>query len=50
MSDLDEITEQHRRLRAIVYVRQSSPGQVQNNHESLEASYPRLRGLLWGAT
>jgi hypothetical protein len=33
MSDLDKITEQHRRLRAVVYVRQSSPGQVQNNHE-----------------
>lgn len=34
MSDGDKITEAHRRLRAIVYVRQSSPGQVQNNHES----------------
>ena len=38
MSDLDKITEQHRRLRAIVYVRQSSPGQVQNNHESRACS------------
>ena len=34
MSDLDKITEQHRRRRAIVYVRQSTPGQVKNNHES----------------
>jgi hypothetical protein len=34
MSDRDKITERHRRARAIVYVRQSSPGQVQNNRES----------------
>jgi excisionase family DNA binding protein len=39
MSDVDKITEQHRRLRAIVYVRQSSPGQVQNNHESRALQY-----------
>lgn len=39
MSDLDKITEPHRRLRAIVYVRQSSPGQVQNNHESRALQY-----------
>jgi excisionase family DNA binding protein len=39
MSDLDKITEAHRRLRAIVYVRQSSPGQVQNNHESRALQY-----------
>jgi DNA invertase Pin-like site-specific DNA recombinase len=39
MSDLDKITEQHRRLRAVVYVRQSSPGQVQNNHESRALQY-----------
>jgi excisionase family DNA binding protein len=39
MSDLDKITEQHRRLRAIVYVRQSSPGQVRNNHESRVLQY-----------
>ena len=39
MSDLDKISEQHRRLRAIVYVRQSSPGQVQNNHESRALQY-----------
>jgi len=39
MSDHDKITEAHRRLRAIVYVRQSSPGQVQNNHESRALQY-----------
>jgi DNA invertase Pin-like site-specific DNA recombinase len=39
MCDLDKITEQHRRLRAIVYVRRSSPGQVQNNHESRALQY-----------
>ena len=39
MSDVDKITEQHRRLRAIVYVRQSSPGQVQHNHESRALQY-----------
>ncbi len=39
MSDRDKVTEQHRRLRAIVYVRQSSPGQVQANHESRALQY-----------
>jgi excisionase family DNA binding protein len=39
MSDVDKITDQHRRLRAIVYVRQSSPGQVQNNHGSRALQY-----------
>jgi len=39
MSDLDKITEQHRRRRAIVYVRQSTPGQVRNNHESRALQY-----------
>jgi excisionase family DNA binding protein len=39
MSDLDKITELHRRRRAIVYVRQSSPAQVQNNHESRALQY-----------
>ena len=39
MSDHDKITEAHLRLRAIVYVRQSSPGQVQNNHESRALQY-----------
>jgi excisionase family DNA binding protein len=52
MSDLDKITQQHRRLRAIVYVRQSSPGQVQNNHESRALQYAlrdRAIGLGWPA-
>jgi len=31
MSDRDKITDAHRGRRAIVYVRQSSPGQVQNH-------------------
>jgi DNA invertase Pin-like site-specific DNA recombinase len=39
MSDRDKITEAHCRLRAIVYVRQSSPGQVQNNDESRALQY-----------
>jgi excisionase family DNA binding protein len=39
MSDRDKITEAHRRARAIVYVRQSSPGQVHNNHESRALQY-----------
>jgi excisionase family DNA binding protein len=52
MSDLDKITEQHRRLRAIVYVRQSSPGQVQNNRESRALQYAlreRAIELGWAA-
>ena len=52
MSDRDKITEVHRRLRAIVYVRQSSPGQVQNNHESRALQYglrERAIELGWSA-
>ena len=52
MSDRDKITEAHRRLRAIVYVRQSSPGQVQNNHESRALQYAlrdRAIELGWAA-
>jgi DNA invertase Pin-like site-specific DNA recombinase len=52
MSDRDKITEAHRRLRAIVYVRQSSPGQVQNNHESRSLQYglrERAIELGWSA-
>jgi len=52
MSDRDKITESHRRLRAIVYVRQSSPGQVQNNHESRALQYAlrdRAIELGWAA-
>jgi DNA invertase Pin-like site-specific DNA recombinase len=51
MSDLDKITEAHRRLRAIVYVRQSTPGQVQNNHESRALQYAlRSRAVELGWT
>ena len=39
MSDRDKITEAHRRLRAVVYVRQSSLTQVQSNHESRALQY-----------
>ena len=52
MSDLDKITEQHRRRRAIVYVRQSTPGQVKNNHESRALQYAlreRAVELGWSA-
>ena len=52
MSDRDKITEAHRRLRAIVYVRQSSPGQVQSNHESRALQYAlreRAVELGWSA-
>jgi excisionase family DNA binding protein len=52
MSDLDKITEQHRRRRAVVYVRQSTPGQVKNNHESRAVQYAlreRAVGLGWPA-
>jgi DNA invertase Pin-like site-specific DNA recombinase/predicted DNA-binding transcriptional regulator AlpA len=52
MSDRDKITEAHRRLRAIVYVRQSSPGQVHNNHESRALQYAlreRAVELGWSA-
>jgi excisionase family DNA binding protein len=51
MSDLDKITEAHRRLRAIVYVRQSTPAQVQNNHESRALQYAlRERAIELGWT
>ncbi len=39
MSDRQKITEQHRRRGAIVYVRQSSPTQVERNHESRARQY-----------
>jgi excisionase family DNA binding protein len=39
MSELAKITEAHRRRRAVVYVRQSSPGQVQRNVESAALQY-----------
>ena len=39
MSDLQKITEQHRRRRAVVYVRQSTMTQVERNHESRARQY-----------
>ncbi len=39
MSDLQKITEQHRRRRAVVYVRQSTPTQLERNHESRARQY-----------
>ena len=46
MSDLGKITEQHRRRRAVVYVRQSTPTQLERNHESRARQYAlRQRAL-----
>jgi DNA invertase Pin-like site-specific DNA recombinase len=39
MSDLTKITDQHRRRRAVVYVRQSTPTQLERNHESRARQY-----------
>jgi DNA invertase Pin-like site-specific DNA recombinase len=39
MSDLSKISERHRRRRAVVYVRQSTPGQVERNTESAMRQY-----------
>jgi excisionase family DNA binding protein len=39
MSDLGKITDQHRRRRAVVYVRQSTPTQLERNHESRARQY-----------
>lgn len=39
MSDLQKITEHHRRRRAVVYVRQSTMAQVERNHESRARQY-----------
>src|SRR5450631_4142793 len=39
MSELGKITDVHRRRRAVVYVRQSSPGQVERNVESTALQY-----------
>ena len=37
--DLAKITEAHRRRRAVVYVRQSTPAQLERNHESRARQY-----------
>src|SRR5215218_3954333 len=39
MSDRQKIGDQHRRRRAVVYVRQSTPGQVERNAESRARQY-----------
>lgn len=39
MSDLTKITDSHRRRRAVVYVRQSTPTQLERNHESRARQY-----------
>ena len=39
MSEVEKITDVHRRRRAVVYVRQSSPGQVERNVESAALQY-----------
>ena len=39
MSELGKVTEEHRRRRAVVYVRQSSVGQVERNVESAARQY-----------
>jgi DNA invertase Pin-like site-specific DNA recombinase len=39
MSDRTKITDAHRRRRAVVYVRQSTAGQVERNHESRARQY-----------
>jgi DNA invertase Pin-like site-specific DNA recombinase len=39
MSELGKITDDHRRRRAVVYVRQSSVGQVERNVESAARQY-----------
>ena len=39
MSELTKVTEEHRRRRAVVYVRQSSVGQVERNTESAARQY-----------
>ncbi|MCA1699015.1 MAG: recombinase family protein [Actinobacteria bacterium] len=52
MSDRGKITEQHRRRRAVVYVRQSTLTQVERNHESRARQYAlreRAIELGWAA-
>ena len=49
MSDRSKITEAHRRRRAMVYVRQSTPTQLERNHESRARQYAlRERALELG--
>jgi DNA invertase Pin-like site-specific DNA recombinase len=49
MGDVGKITEQHRRRRAVVYVRQSTQAQLERNHESRARQYAlRERALELG--
>src|SRR5450755_140136 len=53
MSELSKITDRHRQRRAVVYVRQSTPGQVERNTESAARQYAlaeRAVELGWPAT
>ena len=52
MSSAEKITERHRQRRAVVYVRQSSLGQLERNTESAARQYAlreRAEGLGWAA-
>jgi len=52
MSEREKITDSHRRRRAVVYVRQSTLGQVERNTESAERQYglrERASELGWPA-
>src|SRR5919108_851204 len=52
MSDRLKITDAHRRRRAVVYVRQSTAGQLERNHESRARQYAlreRALNLGWPA-
>src|SRR5712691_6085798 len=51
MNGEQKITPEHQRRRAVIYVRQSSDGQVKNNLESQQLQYalaPRAKGLGFG--
>ena len=49
MSSQAKITERHRQRRAVVYVRQSSPGQLERNTESTARQYAlRERAIALG--
>ncbi len=52
MNSQSKITERHRQRRAVVYVRQSSPGQLERNTESTARQYAlreRAVALGWPA-
>jgi DNA invertase Pin-like site-specific DNA recombinase len=52
MSELGKVTEEHCARRAVVYVRQSTPGQVERNTESAARQYAlveRAVALGWAA-